>query len=128
MGIRHGCKQPRKQSPRHTAAIKDLYYVVRRSSCEESLVSTILAKWHLPNAQPTISEIPVIPYFLALLYLRNPKTANFFDALGRLVAAESTKALAHDEMKFNKLWEHFLMPKASLTCIRLAFEAHTLPN
>jgi hypothetical protein len=75
---------PHKRSPKNTAAINDLYKVsvpgLSRNALEiafsnqESLVSPILSKWREPGAIPEIPEIREVAYFVALLYLRNPKT------------------------------------------------------
>ena len=115
---------PRKQSPRDTAVINDLYTVLIPDlplnalevafGKQESNVSPILAKWAQKGALPTIDTILEVAYFLALLHLRNPKTARWFEAVAELVAVEKAKALAHDNVQFDKFWEK-LMKEESIS-------------
>jgi hypothetical protein len=111
-------KPPRKQSPKDTAAINDLYLVstpgVHLTDLEksfgkqESIVAPLLAKWQKPSELPKIDDIREVAYFLALLHLRNPKTAKWFAAVSEVVSAEMAKAMANDDVRFNKFWQWFL--------------------
>lgn len=106
---------PRKQSPRDTAVINDLYTILAPDlpsnaleiafGKQESAVSLILAKWGQKGAVPTINEIVEVAYFLSLLHLRNPKTARWYEAVAELVAVEKAKALARDGAQFDKFWQ-----------------------
>lgn len=108
-------KKPHKQSPKDTAAINDLYKASHSGlppealevafSKQESFVSPILSKWQEPEAIPKIAEVKDVAYFLALLYLRNPKTAKFFGAISETLLVERAKALAHNSAQFDKFWE-----------------------
>ena len=108
-------REPRKQSPKNTAVINDLYklsasglspYALEIAfSKQESSVSPILSRWREPGAVPNISDIREVAYFVALLYLRNPKTAKWFEAMSEVVAVERAKALARDSSQFEKFWE-----------------------
>lgn len=109
---------PRRQSPKDTAVINDLYTVLMPDlppnalevafGKQESNVSPILAKWAQDGALPTIDAILEVAYFLALLHLRNPKTARWFEAIAELVAVEKAKALAQDPVQFDKFWEKLM--------------------
>jgi len=107
--------KPRKQSPKDTAAINDLYKisvpglpsnaVETTFSDQENLVSPILSMWREPGAIPKIPEIKEVAYFLALLHLRNLKTAKWVEALAQLMLQERAKALARNSVQFTKFWE-----------------------
>lgn len=112
---------PRKQSSRHTAVVNDLYTVLTPDLLpnalevafgkQEGIVSPILAKWAQNGAIPTIDEIIEVASFLALLYLRNPKTARWFEAVSELVAVEKAKALARDSVQFDRFWQALVKEK-----------------
>jgi hypothetical protein len=114
--------KPRKQSPNDTAAINDLYKVSDPGlpsnaletafSEQENLISPILSKWREPDAIPKIPEINEVAYFLALLHLRNPKTAKWFEAVAQMVLEEGAKALARDSTQFSKFWETLVDEKS----------------
>jgi hypothetical protein len=111
-------EEPRKQSPKNTANINNLYTVsapgVASTDLEiafgkqESGVAPILAKWQKPGARPEVDEISEVAYFLALLHLRNPKSAKFFEAMAEVIGAERAKAIASDDVRFDKFWQWFL--------------------
>ena len=46
-----------------------------------------------------------VSIFLALLHLRNPKTALWYEAMAETISLERTKAAARDSDLFDKLWE-----------------------
>ncbi len=106
---------PRKQSPRDTTVISDLYTVLTPDlppnalevafGKQESTISLILAGWRQKEAIPKIEEINEVAYFLALLHLRNPKTAKWFEAVAELMNMERAKALARDPAEFDSCWE-----------------------
>lgn len=107
--------EPRKQSPRDTAAINDLYSISvpgltsnaleKAFGKQESTVSPILSKWGEPGTIPQIPEIREVAYFLALLYLRNPKTAKWYEAMSELISVERAKRVARDSTLFDKFWQ-----------------------
>jgi hypothetical protein len=107
--------EPRKQSPNDTAAINDLYKTsvpgLTSNALElafgkqENIVSRILCKWKEPGAIPQIPEIRDVAYFLALLYLRNPKTAKWYETMSELVSVQRAKRVASDSDLFDKLWQ-----------------------
>jgi len=109
---------PRKQSPKDTAAINDLYRVSKPGMASnaveiafsklENAVSPILTRWQSPRAVPTIDEIVEGAYFLALLHLRNPKMAKFVEAVADVVAGEKIKAIARDDTRFDQFWQWYL--------------------
>lgn len=113
---------PRKQSPKDTAVVNDLYTVLTPDlppnaleiafGKQESTVSSILAKWAQNGAVPIIDEMVEVASFLALLHLRNPKTARWFEALAELVAVERAKALARDSVQFEKFWQTLMKEKS----------------
>ena len=110
--------EPRKQSARNTAVINDLYLMsapgVSSTDLEtsfgkqESIVAPLLAKWQKPSELPKIDDIREVAYFLALLHLRNPKTAKWVEAVSEVVSAEKAKAIANDDVMFDKFWQLFL--------------------
>lgn len=111
-------KPPRKQSPKDTATINGLYLVSapgvhltdleRSFSKQESIVAPLLENWQKPSELPKIDDIREIAYFLALLHLRNPKTAKWFEAVSEVVSAEKARAMANDDGMFEKFWQWFL--------------------
>ncbi|MEI8015198.1 MAG: DUF4238 domain-containing protein [Nitrospira sp.] len=108
-------KAPRKQSPKNTAAINNLYKVSHSGvpphaleeafGKQESGVAPILSRWREHRVVPRIEEIHEVAYFLALLHLRNPKTAKWFEAMTEVMTVERAKALARDSAQFDKFWE-----------------------
>lgn len=111
-------KQPRKQSPNDTAAINDLYIMSapgvaatdleKSFSKQENIAAPILASWQKPGVLPKIEDIREIAYFVALLHLRNPKVARWVEAVTEVVSAEKAKALANNDVMFDKFWRWFI--------------------
>ena len=128
----------RKQSPRDTAAINDLYRLtapgagVAENALElafahqESAVSPILSRWQSPDAILTIAEIPAVAYFLALLHLRNPKSAKFVEEASQVVEVERIKTLARDDERFDIFWQRCLeqISKEEFRAIALNVDEH----
>ncbi|ULA62070.1 MAG: hypothetical protein LZF60_420004 [Nitrospira sp.] len=106
---------PRKQSPKDTAAINHLYTTSAPGLApdaleiafgkQEGLVAPILAMWGERGAVPGIHNFNEISYFLALLHLRNPKTARWYERMAEVLSLERTKVLAEDTGKFDEFWE-----------------------
>ena len=115
---------PHEQSPRDTAVINDLYKIFTPDfpsnalelafGDQENTISPILTRWTKKGAVPTIDEANEVAYFLALLHLRNPKTASWYEAVAELVAVEKAKAFAQDSVQFDKFWET-LMKEGSIS-------------
>lgn len=110
--------EPRKQSPAMTAAINDLYKTSAPGisanaleiafSKQEGIAAPILLRWGQQGAIPTIDEILEVASFIAFLYLRNPKTAKWYEAMAKLMAAEKSKMLACDATQFDKFWNWYV--------------------
>ena len=106
---------PRKQSPKGTAAINHLYRTsvpeVASDALEiafskhESRVAPILSLWGKPGVIPEIPDMKEVSIFLALLHLRNPKTALWYEAMAETISLERAKAAARDSDLFDKCWE-----------------------
>lgn len=109
---------PRRQSPKDTAAITDLYTISHEDmpphaleeafGKQESAVSPILDRWRKPGAVPQLKEIPEVAYFVALLHLRNPKTAKWYEAMAEVMTIERAVAVARNDDEFDATWNAML--------------------
>jgi hypothetical protein len=107
--------EPRKQSPKDTAAINDLYTISDDETMsphaleqafgkQESEVAPVLERWRKPGAIPQIKDIPKVAYFVALLHVRNPKSAKWYEAMLEVMQAERARSIASNDARFENFW------------------------
>ena len=75
---------------------------------QESQIAPILARWREAGAVPQIDEIREVAYFVALLHLRNPKAAKFFEAMVEVMAVERAKSIARNHAHFDRFWDNLV--------------------
>ena len=121
LGVRQAERCTTQTISKDTAAINHLFRTsvpgVASDALEiafskhESRVAPILTRWGKPGVIPEIPDMKEVSIFLALLHLRNPKTALWYEAMAETISLERTKAAARDSDLFDKLWEMLVAKK-----------------